>query len=318
MDEKTLSTIVTSSTVDLAIAGWLDAKFHKSKSERTRATYQETITLFRAGLQHEGLDLDSDRSQVALVAQAFAGFSTRGKDVAPATYNQRLAILSSFYTYARKHDLLEDNPIDRLDRSKVQAYAGARPIDAEDTTAALHRINRALPQGARDYALLAVLLQTGRRLSEVARLHWRDVSVNKQGIVTITFHAKGGKVMVDTLPKPTSRALLAWLHLYYGKALGQLSSDAPLWISLERGISKGKALGIQGIADVCEKHLGTSKVHATRHTWAHAMEEAGASVSEIQMRLGHESLATTGRYLAVLNQAKNKYSDALAALFGIE
>jgi len=47
------------------------------------------------------------------------------------------------------------------------------------------------------------------------------------------------------------------------------------------------------------------------------MEDAGAKVSEIQARLGHESLATTGRYLAALKQADNKHADALATLFGL-
>ncbi len=74
----------------------------------------------------------------------------------------------------------------------------------------------------------------------------------------------------------------------------------------------------QTIADVCQKHLGTSKVHTLRHTFARAMEDAGAKVSDIQARLGHSSLATTGRYLAALNQADNAHREALAGMFGIE
>jgi integrase len=46
------------------------------------------------------------------------------------------------------------------------------------------------------------------------------------------------------------------------------------------------------------------------------MEAAGAKVSDIQARLGHESLATTGRYLAALKSAENAHGDALAARFG--
>src|SRR5439155_5213377 len=107
-ETQALSTIVTSSPVDLAIVGWLDAKFHRSKSERTRHAYEDTLRTFRSGLQQKDLDLDGDRAPVALVAQAFASFSVQGREVKPATYNQRLAILSSFYVYARKHQLLDD------------------------------------------------------------------------------------------------------------------------------------------------------------------------------------------------------------------
>jgi integrase len=49
-----------------------------------------------------------------------------------------------------------------------------------------------------------------------------------------------------------------------------------------------------------------------------ALEDAGAKVSEIQARLGHESLATTGRYLAALRPDENPHADALAALFGLD
>ena len=96
-----------------------------------------------------------------------------------------------------------------------------------------------------------------------------------------------------------------------------MANDDPLWVFLERGRSKGQALGMQSIADICEKYLGTSKVHATRHTWAHTMQKAGATPSQIQARLGHESLATTGRYLGALNQAENEHAETIAAMLGI-
>src|SRR5260370_31328721 len=97
MEETALPTIVTSTNVDLAVYAWLDAKFHKSTSEKTRKAYTDTINQFRGLLSTQGLDLTSNPSAVGLVAQAFAGYSARGRQVAPATYNQRLAVLSSFY-----------------------------------------------------------------------------------------------------------------------------------------------------------------------------------------------------------------------------
>ena len=48
------------------------------------------------------------------------------------------------------------------------------------------------------------------------------------------------------------------------------------------------------------------------------MMKAGATVNEIQARLGHESLATTGRYVAMLQSAENKHADDLAAMLGFE
>ncbi len=111
-----------------------------------------------------------------------------------------------------------------------------------------------------------------------------------------------------------------YLHALYGDAVLQEGSspDAPVWVSSSRNGSRGQALGIQSIADICERRLGTSKVHALRHTFARAMEDSGAKVSEIQARLGHDSLATTGRYLAALHRADNPHADRLVSLFGLD
>jgi hypothetical protein len=76
----------------------------------------------------------------------------------------RLAILSSFYTYAKKLKFLAENPIELLDREKVQEYASAQALDVEDVAIRLQGIDQSTLKGARDYAILSVLLYTGRPL----------------------------------------------------------------------------------------------------------------------------------------------------------
>ncbi|CAA9331226.1 MAG: hypothetical protein AVDCRST_MAG93-6201, partial [uncultured Chloroflexia bacterium] len=94
-----------------------------------------------------------------------------------------------------------------------------------------------------------------------------------------------------------------------GAAFGDLAPDAPVWVSCACNHSQDAALGVQSIADICTRRLGTSQVHRLRHTFARGMEDASAKVSDIQARLGHSSLATTGRYLAALKQAENMHGD---------
>lgn len=326
MDEHTtLTPIVTSTDLDILLLGWIDAKFHRSGSTKTQHAYRQTLEQFRAALQYQGLDLNANTDdavfQIGLTAQAFSSFSARGKQVKPATINQRLAILSSFYEYAIKQGKLKINPIDRVDRSKVQAYAGATPLQVEQTAPALATIDRSTLRGKRDYALLAILLSTGRRLSEVCELTISNIEWQASK-ATLTFeHCKGGKTMRDTLASSVSSALAEWITAFYGK--GATADDRPVWVILKAAANKygpinvGDKMGAQSIADICKKYLGTSKVHTTRHTWAHQTEKAGAKASTIQARLGHESLATTGRYLAALNQAENEYADIVAANIGI-
>jgi integrase len=302
------------SRVDLALAGWLDAKSKRSGSIKTWRAYADAMRSFRGFVQGHGLDLDGDVAGLALAAQAWAGRGTP----APATYNQRLAILSSFYRYACTHGLLPgDNPIIRVERRLVQQYAGAHALDYGVLKAQLRRIDRATLHGKRDYALLSVALSTGRRVAELATLRWRDVRVMENSVTIHWTRTKGGKQARDILPTTTGAALLVYLHAFYGAELGMLAPTAPVWVSLSRR-NYGQAMTTQTIADICAKHLSTSRVHALRHTFARAMEDAGAKVSEIQARLGHNSLATTGRYLAALRQADNAHAEVIAGMLGIE
>jgi len=333
MSDQSLTTIVTSTSLDVLILGWLDAKFRRSKSLRTKAEYEKILTDFRDGLIAAGLDLDSqgkeDLANIALLAQAYAGGSKRlDKEVSSSTYNLRLSVLSSFYEHAIKRCALEVNPIKRVERAKVQQYAHAQPMDKEEVERRLGAIDRSKLQGKRDYALLTLLLQTGRRLTEIVALEARNLVLTGDKI-TITFErCKGGKTMIDTLPPQFTYILLDWLKAFYGSDFtpGIAGDIRPVWVCLipsqkhnGRGNRLvGDRLEHQGIANICERWLGTSKVHVTRHTWARIMEELGAKVSDIQARLGHESLATTGRYLAALKRADNPYGQQLAAQFGIK
>lgn len=313
---------VPSSQLELAVAAWLDAKGKRTGSSKTSKAYRETLASFRTALQTAGLDLDSEIRAVALAAQVWASrrepSASREEEVSPATFNQRLAILSSFYTYADRHDLLAgENPIRKVERRPVQAYANVTALSVEAVRQALKVIDRNEQAGLRDYALLAVALHTGRRLSELAALQWNDVQNQGSG-VTLTFRrAKGGKVMRDALPIGVGQALLRWLSAYYAKPLEQLPAATPLWVSLARN-SRGGKLSVWGIGDICQRRLGTRHVHLLRHTFARLMEDSGAKVSEIQARLGHSSLATTGRYLAALKSAENPHGERIAALLEIE
>jgi len=313
-------------SLDVLIGAWLHAKLQRSQSRRTVDEYAVVLSDFRGELSRAGLDLDAaDARVLGMLSQAWAARprARDGRAVSPATHNRRLAILSSFYTYAKRHggqtqdgDPLR-NPVELVERARVQAYAAARPLDMGDTSAQLAAIDRGTLAGQRDYALLSVALSTGRRLSELASLRWRHVALS-QGRATLTWErTKGGKSDRDTLPAAVTDALMAWLYAAYGAEAATLAPEAPLWLGLGRNVKGRRPLSIDAIADVCQKRLGVSKVHATRHTFAVAMEHAGAKLTDIQARLGHSNAATTGVYLQRLHAGENAYAEDVAALFGI-
>jgi site-specific recombinase XerD len=325
-------------SLDLAINQWLDAKQKRTQSQRTRDAYAETLTAFRAALQHEGLDLDSVavqddkqamqiiRDQVKQLAQLFAGFSKRGRQVSQATINHRYAVLSSFYAFCIKQEWLDYNPIEHLERSKVEPYADVKALDFDDIAAMFERFDMSKPEDMRDAALLAIALQTGHRVSALAGLRWKHVSISRGRIVTLYFErCKGNKKATVELDEQASKALLRWLHAHYGKQLARMPGDSPLWVSLARGCdprtrqpSYGQALSIQAIGQICKKWTGTAHVHRLRNTFVMGMLESGAKLQEIQSKLLHSSLATTSGYVDKLTSAKNTHASDLSKLFNIK
>jgi integrase len=321
MSDTALTTIVESNHIDLAVAGWLHAH---EKSVRTHKAYKQTLEQFRKELARIGKDLDADVRTIMLTAQAFASSSKSRSRASDSTQNTRLAILCSFYEYAIEHFLLMPmnekghvmNPMKVVDRAKVEPYHNIRWLEEQEVMQRLSQIDRSTLEGKRDYILLHILFYTGRRAQEIASLRWRHVHQGEY--ITLTFeHCKGDKTMRDELPSGYGNALLDWLQAYYG-SVECLDPETPLWASLTINTAlQGKPLGVRAIERLCIKHLQTH-THVTRHSFSHAMIKAGATLPELQDRLGHSSLHTTGIYAKVFTGAKNPHAKKLAAMFGIE
>ncbi len=306
-------------TLDQAIAAWLKDKIGRTRSKETERKYEPTMQSFRAVLEQFGLDLGGDPSLVSVAAQGWAARRTNGGEVSNNTFNQRLAIISSFYEYARKHRFLSgDNPIEMLDRRPVQPYAAAIAMSDTEVKKRMKLINRRTISGMRDHALLSVAFSTGHRVAELQGMRWGHIRLDSNKVIVTFPHCKGGKIAMKELGPETAKSLMGYLHAVYGPELGMLPHDAPIWISFARNSSRGGAISTKAISDICEKWLGTSKVHTTRHTHAVNMEKAGAPITAIAESLLHSNLGTTTKYMHGLHKAENPYAPKLEVLLGIE
>jgi len=333
-----VSTLTSGYTLDQVIAVWLHQKARGKTDSRTYRVYRDTLASLRETLRLAGFDLDTpDLTTLETAVQGWARQQRQvdrktgrivDRPVASTTFNHRLAVASSFFTFARKRHLLRtDNPVDALDWDHVQSYAHAEALDADDVARCLDAIDRSTLLGLRDYALLLLAFNTGRRLAELAAMRWGHLALHGAHNVTVTFpHAKGDKIMRDDLARSVADALLTWLRGYYGATLAELPADAPVWVTLSHqsryGDPYGQPLSVRGIGYVVERVFkplaGTkkvTKVHALRHTFTHEMMAVGAPVEVIQQRLGHANIATTQRYMGELTSGHNPHAEALAARF---
>ncbi len=307
--------------VTLAIELWLLDKYALSQSKCTTTTYRDILMSLHAYLEARGLHITQPVVTLAVHIQTWAGQRTASSkcqdEVAPATYNQRIAAVSSFYQWAIESGIYSGkNPTEHISRVQLKKYARSRALDPREISMKLKEIDRQTPQGLRDYALLQVALNTGHSLHELASLTWGCVSIENE-VVTLTFErCKGGKTLYDTLDRRLSQIVQTYLHTIYGTQLEKLAPSTPIWVSFSDR-NYYQAIGPQTIADICEKHLGISTVRVLRHTFALAMEQQGAQLRTIQERLGRTSLSETTAYLNRLKQAHNPHASALAEVFGV-
>jgi len=293
---------------------WLKAKREASDSVRTEEVYRRLMSGFRARLIDTGYDLDGlpnvgsstfgDREQsIAKLAIAIEGWATHAvhvESVSANTYNQRIAVLSSFYDFADKRRLLiMDNPVRLLDRRDIQEYGLAKALTSEEIHQSIANLNRLTLSGKRDYALLLIFLSTGRRTNEVLTLQCKHLQIERTGTTIYFDHCKGAKKMKDALEPRVHQALVDYLQTAFECEPEQIESEQFVWLSLSHQSYK-KPLSQRGLTDIFRRRFGTTHVYATRYTFALGMSETNTPVTDIQKRHGHSDAVTTRRYLQAL------------------
>lgn len=273
-------------------------------SRHTIRSYRDAIVMLlqfiasRRGCGIEALDLG------ALDAGAVEDF-LRHLEVdrrnGVATRNVRLAAI---HTLAR---FLAGRHADRLGTWQAiialpfKRGAQQRPPDhlgAEGVKALLETIDCATASGKRDFALLALLFNTGARVQEVLDLRLRDVRLDHPQQVRLI--GKGNKVRVCPI-WPRTAQLLGEIVRRRSDAHADLG-DAPLFVN-----QRGEPMTRFGVRYVLRKYAVRSGVttavsqalphpHTLRHTTAVHLLKAGVDYKTISDWLGHANMNTTMRY----------------------
>lgn len=143
---------------------------------------------------------------------------------------------------------------------------------------------------ARDRAMVYLMLFTGMRLGEVARIEVRDVHISeRKGTVSIRSEvAKGGKARVIPIPAAARSNVSTYLSEHRREG-GRLFQG-------ERG-----PIGRNGISRIVAKYAATANVSMTPHTLRHCFAYRFLSATNNDLVgladiLGHSNLNTTRLY----------------------
>lgn len=185
------------------------AFLNRSTSENTREAYQRTILEFHRFLARHLLTVTSRDVQVWRDKLLYDGQSNQ-------TVAAKLSILRSFYAYLLKIEpqWLTHNPADAqlVPPPKIPNALKGRALTNREVRALLVGPDRKVPEGARDYAMLLIMLHLSLRVSEVGKIKLSNI-VWKEERWTLALKVKGGAEEIWPIPPDVKAAINHYLKL---------------------------------------------------------------------------------------------------------
>lgn len=287
----------------------------RAVSPRTVACYRDALMLFldfssqRLKKAPTSLKLDDIQPELVL---AFLDHLEHERHNAVRSRNLRLTALRAFLKFAGRRDVASLHVIERALAVPMKRFE--RPIlgflTRDEMLAVLGQPGDTWTS-QRDHLLLAMLYNTGARVSEIIGVQVADVVLD--GGACVHLHGKGRKQRSVPLWHTTVAEVRAWLRLSPGlrgaAALlpnrdGQPMTRSNVVQRLELAVTRA-ATQVPGILN---KRVSP---HVLRHTTAMHLLQSGVPFNVIALWLGHESPTTTHRYVEADLAMKEK---ALARL----
>ena len=298
---------------------WL-ANFH---SENTKATYKHAVSDF---IYSTGIG-SPEQLYKATQAHVIAWRDLlRSQGLKNATIRNRLAALSSLYTFLSDKQLSPHNPVSGVLRPNSRRSGigiGKTPaltrkqvrllLDAPFTYKGRRRISEL--QQLRDRAILHLYFYTGGRCSEPARLKVHDFRQD-QGLWVVEFTTKGEKtniVAIGEVGDENAECVQA-LQDYLDASGHQHNKTDPLFLAVKSGRNSRQPMTRGNFYSLFKKYIALTGLpdkitpHSARATFITQAYDMGISGEDIQRTVNHSSITTTESY----NQSAKKLRKSAA------
>jgi integrase/recombinase XerC len=235
---------------------------------------------------------------------------------APATIARRTAAVRTFFSWCYTTDRIPSDPSAKLEAPRRRKHL-PRALTETMASDALDQSGAGSRWPERDELIVALALACGLRLEEIATLRLEQLI--GEGPEAIVVRGKGDKERRLGVPPVVREALHAYLPTRQAR-LDQLDLEArtvvissrPRPVKNRAGDTIGRTVEssretVAYVVDRLLRRLGARqaqiRVHALRHTFATlGLREGAFSLRQLQVALGHASLATTQIYTEVADE----------------
>jgi site-specific recombinase XerD len=236
--------------------------------------------------------------------------------LAPATINVRLAAVRRLAYEAADSGLLSADLAAGIRRVKGAKKLGVRVgnwLTQEEARALWQQPDPTSFKGARDRAMLALLLGCGLRRRELVDLEIGHIQRREDHWAVVDLVGKGGHIRTIPMPDWVKHQIDNWCRrsgVSTGKVFRCVCRAGRTW---------GEGISEQTVWHVVRTYaavlgLGRIAPHDLRRSCARLCHTAGGELEQIQFLLGHVSVQTTERYLG----CKQRFRGAVNDCIGIE
>ena len=283
----------------------------KAMSPHTLHSYRDGLKLllkFIAGKHGDPSQVTVEQFSVERITAFLTQLESQRRNCA-ATRNVRLSAIHSFFRYLGSEcpeHLEQAQRILSIPFKRI-AIPEIHHLEFAEIQAVLGTIDCASPLGRRDYALLSLMFNTGGRVSEIVALQACDLRLGAPPSVLL--RGKGRKERVCPLWPQTAQLL---------RALLEERNVPPTQAAAVFVNHRGSPLTRFGARLILQKHIAqairkqpslkTKRLHphSLRHSTAVHLLRSGVDLSTIANWLGHASINTTNKYLALDLEAKRE------------
>ena len=287
----------------------------RALSPCTIASYRDAMLLFLDFAQHRlgkmptALNLSDITPDLIL---AFLDHLEQQRHNTVRSRNLRLTALRAFLKFAARRDVSSFYTIQQALGIPMKRFE--RPmlgfLSREEILAVLGQPGETWTS-QRDHLLLAMLYNTGARVSEIISIKVGDIVMGESACVHL--RGKGRKQRSTPLWKSTIQEIRGWLK--HNPTLGadaallpNRDGNAMTRCNVTQRLNIAVARAAQTVSSLSKRKISP---HIIRHTTAMHLLQSGVAFSVIALWLGHESTTTTHRYIEADLTMKNK---ALARL----
>ncbi|MCA9215368.1 MAG: tyrosine recombinase XerC [Planctomycetales bacterium] len=215
---------------------------------------------------------------------------------AKTTISRRLASMRSFFRFAMREGLCENNPAKPL-RNPRPSRKLPHFLTTKELAKLLAAPDPAERSGLRDRAILETMYSAGLRISETVGLNDGDLDMEES---LLRVRGKGRRERLAPIGSFAKNAIEDWRAVRRLSPKEATGLDAPVFLN-----KFGRRITTRSVARMLEKHLKITGLdlrtspHSLRHSFATHLLDHGADIRSVQELLGHKSLATTQIYTHV-------------------